>query len=78
MVRDPQVHAHVLEEMFAFVPTLGWKCVGLDFSPIRGPEGNIEFLLYIVPEGSVGEALHKQTIFDTIRRAYDKFIKMPK
>lgn len=78
VVRDPQVHAHVLEEMFAFVPTLGWKCVGLDFSPIRGPEGNIEFLLYIVPEGSVGEALHKQTIFDTIRRAYDKFIKMPK
>ena len=77
VVRDPRVHARVLEEITAFVPTLGWKCVGLDFSPIRGPEGNIEFLLEIVPEQAAGEVLHEYAISDTIRRAYDKFIKMP-
>ena len=76
VVRDPQVHARVLEEVTAFVPTLGWKCAGLDFSPIRGPEGNIEFLLYIVPGDAAAEALHEYAISDTIRRAYDKFIKM--
>ena len=77
VVRDPQVHARVLREITAFVPTLGWKCAGLDFSPIRGPEGNIEFLLYIVPGDAGAETLHEYAISDTIRRAYDKFIKMP-
>ena len=75
VVRDEAVHRRVLERITAFVPTLGWKCAGLDFSPIRGPEGNIEFLLYIVPADAEAEALHEYAIFDTIRRAYDKFIK---
>ena len=77
VVRDPQVHQRVLEEIISFVPTLGWRCAGLDFSPIRGPEGNIEFLLYIVPGDAGTETLHEYAISDTIRRAYDKFIKMP-
>ena len=64
VVRDPQVHARVLREITAFVPTLGWKCAGLDFSPIRGPEGNIEFLLYIVPGEAAAETLHEYAIFD--------------
>ena len=75
VVRDEAVHRRVLERITAFVPTLGWKCAGLDFSPIRGPEGNIEFLLYIVPADAEAEALHEYAISDTIRRAYDKFIK---
>ena len=76
VVRDGRVHQRVLEEITAFVPTLGWQCAGLDFSPIRGPEGNIEFLLYIVPAGAGAQPLHEYAISDTIRRAYDKFIKM--
>ena len=76
VVRDAHVHQRVLEEIAAFVPTLGWQCAGLDFSPIRGPEGNIEFLLYIVPAGAGMKPLHEYAISDTIRRAYDKFIKM--
>ena len=75
VVRGEAVHRRVLERITAFVPTLGWKCAGLDFSPIRGPEGNIEFLLYIVPADAEAEALHEYAISDTIRRAYDKFIK---
>ena len=55
VVRDEAVHRRVLERITAFVPTLGWKCAGLDFSPIRGPEGNIEFLLYIVPADAEAE-----------------------
>lgn len=76
VVRDRETHRQVLEEIVAFVPTLGWKCAGLDFSPIRGPEGNIEFLLYIVPETSEAEKMHENAIYDTICRAYDNFIKM--
>ena len=51
VVRDGRVHQRVLEEITAFVPTLGWQCAGLDFSPIKGPEGNIEFLGYLAKQG---------------------------
>ena len=53
----------------------GLEMRGAGFFPIRGPEGNIEFLLYIVPADAEAEALHEYAISDTIRRAYDKFIK---
>ncbi len=44
VVRDKSVHRQVLEELFLFFPTLGLYPVGLSWSPIRGPEGNIEYL----------------------------------
>ena len=73
VVRDPAVHARVLEEMLAFVPTLGWRVSGLDFSPIRGPEGNIEFLMDLRQDG--GESLEPEVAQTVVRAAYDKFIK---
>ena len=75
MVRDARVHQRVLEEITAFVPTLGWQCAGLDFSPIRGPEGNIEFLLYIVPAGAGVQPLHEYAISDTIRELMTNLLK---
>ena len=50
VVSDPQTHADVIQSIVDFVPTLGWRAQALDFSPIRGPEGNIEFLADLVPE----------------------------
>ncbi len=47
VVRDPQVHLNVLERFLEFVPEIGFSVLGLDFSPIRGPEGNIEYLGYL-------------------------------
>lgn len=76
VVRDPAVHARVLEEITAFVPTLGWRVAGLDFSPIQGPEGNIEFLMDLVEADNVTVKSHEYTISATIERAYDKFIKL--
>lgn len=46
VVRDPQVHQRVLQEVLAAADGLGLGLRGLDFSPIRGPEGNIEFLAW--------------------------------
>lgn len=46
VVRDPAVHVEVIEKIMGIVNDLGWQVAGLDFSPIRGPEGNIEYLLY--------------------------------
>ena len=44
VVRDSGVHREVLERMLRLGPSLGWTLTGLTFSPIRGPEGNIEYL----------------------------------
>lgn len=47
VVRDAAVHEQVVRDITAFMPSIGLSVRGLDFSPIRGPEGNIEFLLYM-------------------------------
>lgn len=44
VVRDENVHRHVIEEILAFAPEIGLSVAGLDFSPVKGPEGNIEYL----------------------------------
>lgn len=47
VVRDPKVHLEVLEHFLAFARESDFTVKGLDFSPIRGPEGNIEYLAYL-------------------------------
>lgn len=47
VVRDEKVHLSVIESILNFVPTLGMTVMGLDFSPIKGPEGNIEYLCHL-------------------------------
>ncbi len=47
VVRDPVVHAEVLREFLRYAPECGFGVRGLDFSPIRGPEGNIEYLAWL-------------------------------
>lgn len=48
VVRDPQVHREVIESVFAFTLEKGFEILNLDFSPIRGPEGNIEYLMHLL------------------------------
>ena len=47
VVRDKNVHLSVLQSFLDFVPTAGFTVLGLDYSPIKGPEGNIEYLGYL-------------------------------
>ncbi|MBR4290391.1 MAG: TlyA family RNA methyltransferase [Oscillospiraceae bacterium] len=44
VVRDPKIHQMVLDNFVALVKDLGFTILGLTFSPVKGPEGNIEFL----------------------------------
>ena len=44
VVRDPKIHKMVLDNFVALVHSLGFRILGLTFSPVKGPEGNIEFL----------------------------------
>lgn len=47
VVRDAAVHEQVIRRVLEFMPSIGFSVQGLDYSPITGPEGNIEFLLYM-------------------------------
>ncbi|MCI8299754.1 MAG: TlyA family RNA methyltransferase [Lachnospiraceae bacterium] len=47
VVRDAGVHREVIEKVLAFAQELGFGVKALEFSPIKGPEGNIEYLAYI-------------------------------
>ena len=55
VVRDPAVHCEVLEHFLALAAELGLTVRNLTFSPVKGPEGNIEFLghLSMLPEGAI-------------------------
>ena len=75
VVRDRAVHRKVLEDIVSYVPTIGWYAAGLDYSPIRGPEGNIEFLMELAHQGKSTKIEVKSSIDVTIRRAYDNFFK---
>lgn len=46
VVREPSVHKEVLEKIVNFAQNNGFTVLGLEFSPIKGPEGNIEYLMY--------------------------------
>ncbi len=47
VVRDPAVHADVVRGIYDFCLQNGFDVLALDFSPIKGPEGNIEYLIYL-------------------------------
>ena len=47
VVREAATHREVLRTACGFARESGFSCAGLDFSPIKGPEGNIEFLLHV-------------------------------
>lgn len=47
VVREKSTHLEVIEKVIAFSRSLGFGVLNLEFSPIKGPEGNIEYLLYL-------------------------------
>lgn len=47
VVRDPDTHKEVLDDFVSLVESLDMRILGLTFSPVKGPEGNIEFLAHL-------------------------------
>ena len=57
VVRDKKIHIQVIEKVIEYAKSIGFGILNLDFSPVKGPEGNIEYLLYLhkISEGEVFE-----------------------
>lgn len=59
VVRDKKIHLEVIERVIAHADELGFEVCNLEFSPIKGPEGNIEYLVHLKnhKEGEVWEPM---------------------
>ena len=72
VVRDAKVHVDVIRQVLCFVrEELGWIPQALSFSPIKGPEGNIEFLLYLLPRAKATHSVTDEEIERVVREAHD-------
>lgn len=47
VVRDKNIHVQVIHEVTGFAREIGFSTLGLTYSPVKGPEGNIEYLLFL-------------------------------
>ena len=70
IVSKAEIHRQVLQAVVDFAPSLGWRVAGLDFSPIAGGDGNLEFLADIRPELRCERPVDDAIIADVVRRAH--------
>ncbi len=72
VVRDAQVHLDVVKEILHFIDAdMGWTAQNLSFSPIKGPEGNIEFLVHILPKSRATHSVTEQEAAEVVRQAHE-------
>ncbi|MCC8139450.1 MAG: TlyA family RNA methyltransferase [Lachnospiraceae bacterium] len=75
VVRDPAVHLQVVRGIMDFAAEMGFRILALDFSPIKGPEGNIEYLLYLENQEEdsvrVSAAIDPAGVVEQAHRALD-------
>ena len=61
VVRDPKVHEEVVHKVIDYADSIGFAIKGLTYSPIKGPEGNIEYLVYLEKKETIEEAVLEWT-----------------
>ena len=72
VVKNPKVHRDVIAEVFGFTEALGFAVKGLTFSPIKGPNGNIEYLMYIEKNGGESDAIDIAAVVAEAHEALDR------
>lgn len=55
VVREPEIHKEVIGKVIDYADMIGFDILGLEYSPIKGPEGNIEYLVYIRKKEGIAE-----------------------
>lgn len=74
VVRDKAVHEEVINKVIDFAVKIGFHILNLEYSPIKGPEGNIEYLVYIrkEAEGSREESVDVHAVVEAAHGELDK------
>ena len=78
VVRDKKVHLEVIEKVIAFAREQGFSVLHLEFSPIKGPEGNIEYLVHLKKDGqgALAESVSPELTVEEAHGLLDKPEKM--
>lgn len=77
VIRETSLHEEVLRDIVAFCPSIGWQVQALDFSPITGPKGNIEFLAKITKKQTEEEPCTDEFIHHLVKKAHEETKKNP-
>ena len=72
VVRDPLVHAEVIRRVTDYARSIGLNPRLIDYSPIRGPEGNIEYLCLIEKGGDTEETITDAQILSVVRTSHEE------
>ena len=72
VVRDISVHTEVIQKIYDFAIEKGFYVAGLDFSPIKGPEGNIEYLIYLKKNASENVEINIDSVVEASHSELDK------
>ncbi len=64
VVREKSTHIEVIESVLEFARETGFSVLGLDYSPVRGPEGNIEYLMHIKKSNEGGQEFDVPRLVD--------------
>ena len=77
VVRDKSVHEEVIDKVVSFALSIGFSVLHLEYSPIKGPEGNIEYLVHLKKEAEaeqagVEESVDVQKVVDAAHGELDK------
>jgi len=75
VVRDPAVHEEVIRKALSFSRDLGIVVRGLTYSPIKGPEGNIEYLAWLSRDNQAEDAVTEDIIRLTVAAAHGELDK---
>ena len=76
VVRDKKVHVQVIEKVIEYAMSIGFKILNLDYSPVKGPEGNIEYLLYLQNIGE--EPVVDEICVDPVKVVEDSHVTLDK
>jgi len=71
VVRDPAVHIAVIEKIKNFLLENGFDLLGLDYSPVKGPEGNIEYLAY-AKKSEEPKDFTQISVPDLVKKSHDE------
>ena len=72
VVRDPQVHVQVVQMICDWCKAQSLSIKGLTYSPVRGPEGNIEYLIYLSKDPDVESIPVEDRISEVVRESHEK------
>lgn len=65
VVREKSTHIEVIQNCFAYAGENGFFVRELEFSPVKGPEGNIEYLYHLVKSGDIDSDIDIEAVVDT-------------